>query len=59
MKCRDCDVLMLDATLYGYLRWIDMDHEIDRFTLKIKTGHKKERKFLGIKYTDEEELEVD
>ena len=46
--CRDCNVEMMEATYYGYPRFIDMDHEIDRFEIRIKTGEKKS--FLGIKY---------
>ena len=39
--CRDCNVEMMEATYYGYPRFIDMDHEIDRFEIRIKTGEKK------------------
>ncbi len=44
-KCRECNVEMAGAILYGYPRWIDMGHEIDRFTLKVKTGKRHEKNF--------------
>lgn len=48
--CEKCQVEMLEASFYGYPRFIDMDHEIDKFELHIYTG--KQNSFLGIKYPD-------
>ena len=46
-KCNNCNVEMLDGSLYGKPRFIDMEHDIDKFYVDMKTGNKK--KFLGLK----------
>ena len=40
MKCEKCNVEMIDGSLYGKPRFIDIDHNIDRFYISIKTGKK-------------------
>lgn len=47
MKCNNCNVEMLDGRLYGKPRFMDMDHNIDKFYVDINTGNK--TNFLGIK----------
>lgn len=49
-KCNDCNALMIDGSLFGKPRFIDMDHDINKFYVDIKTGN--ETSFLGFK-TDE------
>ena len=58
-NCPDCNVEMLDATLFGHPRWIDMDHDITRHTVRIPTGNVSEFKFLGMSIPNEEMLEYD
>lgn len=45
-KCSDCNVEMIDASLFGKPRFIDMDHDINKFYVDIKTGNKSS--FLGM-----------
>ncbi|PWL70394.1 MAG: hypothetical protein DBY23_04755 [Bacillota bacterium] len=40
MKCEKCNVEMIDGSLYGKPRFIDIDHDIDKFYVSIKTGKK-------------------
>ena len=40
MKCEKCNVKMIDGSLYGKPRFIDIDHDIDKFYVSIKTGKK-------------------
>ena len=47
-KCEKCDVEMVNGFLYGEPRFIDMDHDIDKFYFNVKTGE--QGNFLGIKY---------
>ena len=37
MKCEKCNVEMIDGSLYGKPRFIDIDHDIDKFYVSIKT----------------------
>ncbi len=39
-KCNECKVEMIDGSLYGKPRFIDMDHDIDKFYVDIKIGSK-------------------
>ena len=58
-NCPDCGAEMVDARLFGYPRWIDMDHDTTRFTVKIPTGNVSGFKFLGMSIPSEETLEYD
>ena len=40
-KCNDCNSDMIDGILYGKPKFIDVDHEIAKFYVNIKTGNKK------------------
>ncbi len=40
-KCNDCNIEMIDGVLYGKPKFIDVDHEIDKFYVNIRTGNKK------------------
>lgn len=46
-KCNECNIEMIDGSLYGKPRFMDMDHDIDKFYVDIKTGNK--TSFLGLK----------
>ena len=39
-KCNNCNVEMLEGRLYGKPKFIDMDHEINKFYFDLKTGEK-------------------
>ena len=53
-KCSNCNVEMLEGSLYGKPRFIDMDHEIDKFYFDVETGGKGD--FLGIEYNKSKRL---
>lgn len=46
-KCNDCNIEMIDGSLFGEPRFIDIDHDIDKFYVYVKTGEK--ANFLGLK----------
>jgi len=46
-ECNECKIEMIEGSLYGKPRFIDMDHDIDKFYVDIKTGEK--TSFLGLK----------
>lgn len=56
-KCSDCNVEMIVGSLYGEPRFIDMDHEIDKFYVHVKTG--KQKKFLGLKIDETKRSDLD
>ena len=39
-KCEKCNVEMLEGYLYGKPRYIDIDHDINKFYFNVKTGEK-------------------
>ena len=43
--CSSCGVEMVDAKLYGEPFVMDLDHEVDKFSIKIPTGET--TSFLG------------
>ncbi len=49
-KCSDCNMEMIDASLYGKPRFIDREHDINKFYVDVKTGNTVT--FLGLT-TDE------
>lgn len=55
-RCNDCDIEMIDGSLYGKPRFIDMDHDIDKFYVDIKTGSKKT--FFGLKMDETKRVGV-
>ena len=46
-KCSSCNIQMVEGTLYGKPRFMDMDHDIDKFYFNIDAGE--QSSFLGIK----------
>lgn len=54
MKCKDCGNEMVLANLHGEPFKIDMDHEINKFTIKIPTNETEN--FLGLEFQKNIEL---
>ena len=40
MKCEKCNVEMIDGSLYGKPRFIDIDHDIDKFYVVSRLARK-------------------
>ncbi len=55
-RCSECNIEMLDGNLYGEPRFIDMDHDIDKFYVKIKTGNT--TSFLGFNIDETKTLKL-
>lgn len=58
MKCEKCNVEMIDGSLYGKPRFIDIDHDIDKFYVSIKTGKKTSVLGLEVDETNKIKLNV-
>ena len=56
MKCEKCNVEMIDGSLYGKPRFIDIDHDIDKFYVSIKTG--KKTSVLGLEVDETKEIKL-
>lgn len=55
-KCNDCNIEMIDGSLFGEPIFMDMDHDIDKFYVDIKTGKKKD--FLGLKLDEKKRAKL-
>ncbi len=55
-KCKDCNVEMIDGSLYGEPMFMDMEHDIDKFYVDIKTGDT--TNFFGLKIDNPKRLEL-
>ena len=56
MKCEKCNVEMIDGGLYGKPRFIDIDHDIDKFYVSIKTG--KKTSVLGLEVDETKKIKL-
>ena len=56
MKCEKCNVEMIDGSLYGKPRFIDIDHDIDKFYVSIKTG--KKTSVLGLEVDETKKIKL-
>ena len=56
MKCEKCNVEMIDGSLYGKPRFIDIDHDIDKFYVSIKTG--KKTSVLGLEVDEAKKIKL-
>ena len=55
-KCNNCNIEMLEGKLFGKPRFMDMDHDIDKFYFNVKTGEN--TNFLGIKYDETKQINL-
>lgn len=55
-KCKDCNAEMINGNLYGEPRFIDMDHDIDKFYVDVETGNTKS--FLGLKIKEKNRAQL-
>ena len=56
MKCEKCNVEMIDGSLYGKPRFIDIDHDIDKFYISIKTS--KKTSVLGLEVDETKKIKL-
>lgn len=56
MKCEKCNIEMIDGSLYGKPRFIDIDHDIDKFYVSIKTG--KKTSVLGLEVDEAKKIKL-
>ena len=56
MKCEKCNVEMINGSLYGKHRFIDIDHDIDKFYVSIKTG--KKTSVLGLEVDETKKIKL-
>ncbi len=57
-KCNDCNVEMVDGRLYGKPKFIDMDHDINKFYVDVQTGNKTNILGLEVAETKRSKLNV-
>ena len=56
MKCEKCNIEMIDGSLYGKPRFIDIDYDIDKFYVSIKTG--KKTSVLGLEVDEAKKIKL-
>lgn len=56
-KCSECNVEMVDGSLYGEPMFMDMKHDIDQFYVNVKTG-KTTTSFLMIPVDETKKVEL-